>query len=53
MPWSHEVRTVRFAHIRAANAEADRRWHLAVQHYLYCFDEAQQAQDERAVRSSR
>lgn len=50
MPWSREVRTVRFAHIRAANAEAQCSWHLAVQHYLYCYDEAQLAQDERAVR---
>lgn len=50
MSWSHPIQSVRFAHMRAANAEAQRHWHVAVQHYLYCFEKAHQAQDARAIR---
>lgn len=50
MPWYHPIHDVRQAHMRAVRAEAQGQWHLAVQHYLFCLDEASTAQDDRAVR---
>lgn len=50
MCWSQQVQSVRCAHLRAAHAETDRRWHIAVQNYLFCYDEAASAGDERAMR---
>ncbi len=41
---------VRQAYLRAVLAEEGAQWHLVVQHCLYCFEEAREAQDERAVR---
>ena len=50
MPWYDPIHDVRQAHIKAARAEDRAEWHLAVQHYLFCLEEATVAGDERAVR---
>lgn len=41
---------VRQAYFRAIAAEHAQHWHLAVQGYLYCFEESSVADDERAVK---
>lgn len=41
---------VRQAHIRAEAYMQQEHWHLVVQHYLYCLEQARIAQDARAVR---
>jgi hypothetical protein len=41
---------VRQTYFRAIAAEHAQRWHLAVQGYLYCFQESSAAADERAVK---
>lgn len=50
MSFRSPIIDVRQAHLRAALAEEGAQWHVVVQHYLYCFEEARDAADERAVR---
>lgn len=50
MTWQHSIQQVRIAHLRASQAELAREWHMATHHYLYCFEQAREAQDGRAVR---
>lgn len=50
MAWQDEVHEVRHAHVRASYAEYAQEWHLAVKHYLFCFERALDARDDRAIR---
>ena len=50
MAWHLPIRNVRHAHIRATTAEQNKQWHVAVQNYLYCYEQSSDAEDERAMR---
>lgn len=50
MSWRDPITEVRQAHMRATLAERASQWHLVVQHYHYCFERAEEARDERALR---
>jgi hypothetical protein len=50
MPWQHPIIEVRQAHLRATLAEHSGHWHVVAQHYHFCFDQAAEARDDRALR---
>ncbi len=50
MSWYSSISDVRQAYFRAFAAEHAAKWHLAVQHYLYCLEKANEASDYRAMK---
>lgn len=46
----NSILDVQQAHMRGFKAEQHGQWHLVVQHYLFCLEQASSAQDKRAVR---
>ncbi len=50
MTWQSPIIDVQHAHLRATRAERNGHWHLVVQHARYCFEQAEYANDRRAVR---
>ncbi|MDZ7703251.1 MAG: hypothetical protein U5L04_02045 [Trueperaceae bacterium] len=50
MTWQRPIIDIRYAQLRAARAQRAGHWHLVVQHADYCLEQAEYADDRRAIR---
>lgn len=50
MSWELLRQRIRTAQLKGLNAEIDQQWHIVVQQYLYCYQEAERLSAEGAAR---
>jgi hypothetical protein len=50
MTWESLRQLIRSAQLKGLNAEIEKQWHIVVQQYLYCYEEAERVNAESAAR---